>query len=313
MKGFFAVITVASAGQPSYDEWAAAYGFNGADETMKVKYEATVAKIDTMNADPEETAVFAVNQFSGMTPEEFKAVYLRRTEGTSSLPALAVHEWDGSALAKSVDWTTQGAVTPIKDQGQCGGCWAFSATGALEGAQFVATNTLTPLSEQQFLDCDTVDSGCNGGLEYQGWDFFQTHKQGICTEASYPYTGRNGKCAEKGCTVGLTAESITGITHVGKSTKALKSAVAQQPISIGVDADAWQSYSSGVLTKPCSTQLDHSVLLVGYSTSGSYWKVKNSWGKLWGEAGFIRLPLTGDACGVYDDASFPTVASTVQV
>jgi len=313
MKGFFAFITVASAEQPTYSEWAASYGFNSADDTMKDKYEATVAKIEAMNSDPEETAVFAVNQFSGMTPEEFKAAYLTRKEGTSGLPALAVHEWDGSALATSVDWTTQGAVTPIKDQAQCGGCWAFAATGGLEGAKFVATNTLTSLSEQQFLDCDTTDSGCQGGLEYQGWEFFKSHKEGICTEASYPYTGRNGKCVSSGCTLGLEGDAITGITHVGKSADALKSAVAQQPISIGVDAGAWQSYRSGILTKACGNQLDHSVLLVGYSTTGSYFKVKNSWGKAWGEDGFIRLPITGDACGVHDDASYPTVASSVQV
>merc|ERR1711957_129377 len=174
---------------------------------------------------------------------------------------------------------------------------AFAATGGLEGAKFVATNTLTSLSEQQFLDCDTTDSGCQGGLEYQGWEFFKSHKEGICTEASYPYTGRNGKGMSSGCTLGLEGDAITGITHVGKS----------------VDAGAWQSYRSGILTKSCGNQLDHSVLLVGYSTTGSYFKVKNSWGKTWGEDGFIRLPITGDACGVHDDASYPTVASSVQV
>lgn len=313
MKSAFLLVSAAVA-EPTFEEWALEYGMSANDVSMKAKYDANVAKIQAWNADPEQQATFAVNQFSGLSAEEFAQQYLTRgAPASSGLPVLGVFEHDGSTLAASVDWTNKGAVTRIKDQGQCGGCWSFAATGALEGAKYVATNQLTSLSEQQFLDCDTSDNGCGGGLEYDGWTYFKQHNQAICTETSYPYKGRNGACQQSGCTEGIPAGGIKGVTHVGKSASALKAAVQQQPISIGVDAEAWQSYSSGILTKRCGSQLDHSVLLVGYDESQQFWKVKNSWGKSWGEAGFIRLTMSGDQCGVYDDASFPTVAASVEV
>lgn len=314
MKVAFALAVSVSASEPSFDEWAAQYGFNGADDIMRAKYEANVAKIEAWNADPAETATFGVNQFSGLSEEEFAAQYLTRgTPTASSMPSLETYEHDGSTLAAAVDWSTKGAVTPIKDQGSCGGCWSFAATGGLEGAEFVNSGRLVSLSEQQFLDCDKTDAGCGGGLEYDGWKYFKTHNSAICTEASYPYKGRNGACKSSSCEAGIPAGGIAGITHVSKSASALKSAVQKQPISIGVDAGAWQSYRSGILTKSCGRSLDHSVLLVGYDESGNYWKVKNSWGRSWGESGYIRMTMNGDQCGVYDDASFPTVTAAVEV
>merc|ERR1712050_618254 len=150
------------------------------------------------------------NQFAALTLDEFKAKYLtRKTPAESEVPTLEVHEYQGEELAASVDWTTQGAVTPVKDQGSCGGCWSFAATGALEGATKVAGNSLVSLSEQQFLDCDSTDSGCGGGLEYQGWTFFKNRNEGICTESSYPYKGRNSNCAYSSCSLGIKAGGIS--------------------------------------------------------------------------------------------------------
>merc|ERR1711998_702231 len=139
-------------------------------------------------------ATFAVNQFAGMDREEYKTSLTRSytKDRSEAPPSLGVHSHDGSELAASVDWVTAGAVTPVKDQGQCGGCWSFAATGGLEGAWELASGSLTSLSEQQFLDCDTTDSGCNGGLEYQGWTYFKNKDEGIFTEASYPYKARDG-------------------------------------------------------------------------------------------------------------------------
>jgi len=253
----------------------------------------------------------AANQFADLTLEEFKEKYLTRrfpyVKDEVEVPTLEVHEYNGEELAASVDWTTQGAVTPVKNQGSCGGCWSFAATGALEGATKVAGNALVSLSEQQFLDCDTVDSGCGGGLEYQGWNYFKGQNQGICTESSYPYTARNGNCAYSSCTLGIQAGGISGITHVSKSKSALESALNSRPVAIGIQADqsAFQFYSGGILTGTCGTQLDHSVLAVGYGTD--YWKVKNSWGASWGDNGYIKITNSGDKCGILDDASYPTV------
>jgi len=319
MKGAFVLATVAVAEQPSFEEWKAMFHIqtNGADEEMKVKYDANVAKIEEMNAE-NNGASFAVNQFAAMDRAEWKA-YLQRSSArdtTNSPPVLGVHSHDGSELASSVNWVTSGAVTGVKDQGQCGGCWSFAATGGLEGSYQIASGKLTSLAEQQFLDCDTVDSGCGGGLEYQGWNFFKDQNQGICTENSYPYTAQNGACKESSCTIGIPAGGITGVTHVEKgSASALQSALNSNPVAIGIEADqsAFQFYSGGILSGTCGTNLDHSVLEVGYDTADSYWLVKNSWGASWGENGYVKLSMSGDKCGILDDASFPNVAASVAV
>jgi cathepsin L len=316
MKFAIALVSVASAAQPSFKEWAAAYGFNGDDSTMEGKYNANVEVIDGLNAE-NNGATFAVNQFAAMDTAEWKA-YLVRSKAkdqSESPPSLGVHVHDGSELAASVDWTTKGAVTPVKDQGQCGGCWSFAATGGLEGSWEIASGSLVSLSEQQFLDCDTTDSGCNGGLEYQGWTFFKNKNEGICTEQSYPYKAKDGSCKYSSCTLGIPAGGISGVTHVSKSSSALQSALNQQPVSIGIQADqqSFQFYSGGILTAACGTQLDHSVLAVGYDTSSSYWLVKNSWGASWGANGYIKLTMQGDQCGILDDASYPSVSASVSI
>jgi len=204
----------------------------------------------------------------------------------------------------------------LKDRCQCGGYWSFAATGGLEGSWQVASGKLTSLAEQQFLDCDTSDAACNGGLEYTGWNFFKQQNKGICTEASYPYHARKGTCAYSSCTLGIPAGGITGVTHVQSgSASALQSALNQHPVAIGIQADqsAFQFYSSGILTGTCGTNLDHSVLAVGYDTTNAYWKVKNSWGTSWGDRGYVRLSMSGDKCGILDDASYPNVAASVAV
>lgn len=318
MKSAFLLAAVATAEQPSFEEWKAMFQIvdNGGDE-MKAKYDANVARIEEMNAE-NNGAAFAVNQFAGMDQGEWKA-YLKRSSTRDtrySPPVLGVHSHDGSELAASVNWVTAGAVTGVKDQGSCGGCWSFAATGGLEGANQLATNHLVSFAEQQFLDCDTTDSGCGGGLEYQGWNFFKNQDQGICTESSYPYKGRNGRCQESSCSVGLPAGSIAGVTHVQSgSASSLKSALNSRPVAIGIQADqaAFQFYSGGVLTGQCGQALDHSVLAVGYDTGGDYWLVKNSWGSSWGESGYVKLSMSGDKCGILDDASFPVVTASVAV
>jgi hypothetical protein len=302
--------------------WKNTYGknYNGDDEERQAIFEDNVAYILAENA-KELSYKLDTNQFSDLTLDEFKSQYLTRKQaGASDSPSLGVHEWQGEPLLGDIDWNSKGAVTGVKDQKRCGGCWAFSATGALEGANFVANRKLVPLSEQQFLDCDTEDQGCGGGLEYDGWNFFKSKKEGICTENSYPFKGRNGKCASSGCSLGIQAGQIAGVTHVGKTANALKSALNKQPVSVGIEADqrAFMNYKKGVLTGGCGKNLDHSVLAVGYgsdSVDGSYWKIKNSWGKAQGENGFYRIAReAGDKCGILDDASYPTVgASSVEV
>jgi len=275
----------------------------------------------------------AVNQFSDLTTAEFSSqnTGFKPESLYGDASALGNHTWDGRDLPESVDWTTKGAVTPIKNQGKCGSCWAFSAVGAIEGAMQLATGNLTSLAEQQFVDCPSKFAfppllGCNGGAMSGAFGFAKKHA--ICTEASYPYTAKGGTCQASKCTVGVAKGKVLGYKGLAPlariipgTEKELMSAVAQQPVSVGIEAAStpFQHYKSGVFGGDCGSMplglIDHGVLLVGYGTDpagGDYWKIKNSWGTTWGDAGYIRLKRGDEGkygqCHVLSSASYPVVA-----
>jgi len=223
-------------------------------------------------------------------------------------------------LPDYVNWTTLGGVTPVKNQGACGSCWAFSTTGALEGAKFVRTGELVALSEQNLLDCDHKDLGCRGGLMDNAFKFDEK-TGGLCSELDYPYQARQGSvCNPMNCTdVPGTIVSTFYDVPPGK-TKALVAAIAMQPISVAIQANqfVFQFYKGGVLDDDsCGNagQLDHGVLAVGYGsdleTNEPYFVVKNSWGDSWGENGFIRLSRKSKndygMCAILKMASYPEV------
>jgi len=202
-----------------------------------------------------------------------------------------------------------------QEQGQCGSCWSFSAAGAIEGAYQIAGNTLVDLSMEELVQCDTTDSGCNGGLMDNAFEWVSQH--GLTSLADYPYTssaGTRGTCDSSA--EGNPIVTVTSYHDVNSGDEdALLSAVAQQPVSIAIEADqsVFQLYSSGVLdSTSCGTTLDHGVLLVGYGTDESlskdYWKVKNSWGTSWGESGYIRMVRGSNMCGIATQPSYPTGA-----
>merc|ERR1712025_505517 len=209
----------------------------------------------------------------------------------------------------AIDWTTRGAVTPVKNQGQCGSCWAFSTTGGLEGAWQLATGNLVSMSEQQFVDCDTGSSGCNGGLMDQafGW----AENQAIATEDSYAYTARDGSCKSSFSTA-IPSGGVTGFKDVSNSASALKSALQNSPISVAIEADqsVFQQYTGGVISSGCGSNLDHGVLAVGVNSDGSI-KVKNSWGTSWGASGYVNIATS--QCGITNSASYPTVSASVEI
>jgi len=260
----------------------------------------------------------ALNQFSDLTREEFKATYLRynpeRPSGALhiTLEELRAMNTGPSAYPNgAVDWRTKNAVTGVKDQGQCGACWTFATTGGVEGVVAIKHGQLTSLSEQQIVDCAGPQggAGCNGGSNDIGYKYAE--QGGLCTEAAYPYTAKDGTCKSSSCSASAYTK-ITNWVHVPQGDNGLGAALDLQPISIGIDADYWGSYKSGVFCGTCGTSRDHAMLVVGYGTDpsgGPYWIVKNSWGASWGENGYIRLcrsPTKSDECGCSDDATYPT-------
>jgi C1A family cysteine protease len=249
-------------------------------------------KIQKLNAES-EGVTFAVNKFADLTATEFKAIYASGFIGAAEQTQVSRPSFRRSgaltALPDSVDWRNKGAVTPVKDQAQCGSCWSFSATGALEGFNFVKTGQLLSFSEQQILDCDTADYGCQGGWMHKAMEY--TAANGLETESDYPYTAKDGKCsydAKKAYQVNSGYSFVTP-----KSSDQLKAALVNGPVSVAIEADqsSFQFYKSGVLATGCGAALDHGVLAVGYQKVGvlEAFIVKNSWGANWGVDGYIYI------------------------
>lgn len=284
-----------------------------------------------------------VTPFADLTFDEFKAQYIGGvTPLTDELKANMTKFEKPADFEEpdSIDWVEKGAVTDVKNQGKCGSCWSFSATGALEGAMVVAGRKLTSLSEQELLDCDTGllgGHGCSGGNPVQAFGWVKSN--GMCADANYPYQcadataeactsslkscTKDSKCSTPVLKKGgwITSGDVTTYGIVTQDSSSLEAAVARQPISVAIEADqaAFQHYTGGVLNNDaCGQTCDHGVLVVGYGTQKSflgsdqaYWKVKNSWGSSWGEHGYIRLAKgvtegKGE-CGIRSMASYPTV------
>jgi C1A family cysteine protease len=259
-----------------------------------------------------------INQFTDLTPQEFKDQYvggLRAEVGSYGCKSFSS---GASGAPSSIDWRQKGAVTSVKDQGQCGSCWTFSATGAVEGAWAIAKGQLVDLAEQELVDCATGISygsrGCSGGSMEGAFKYII--ENGQCSDTSYPYTSGTGKSG--------SCQKCSSIAHISSCSDvlpndqlALKAAVAQQPVAVAISADSriFQSYSSGVITSTsCYTSLNHGVLVVGYGTENGvdYWEVKNSWGPTWGLSGYVKIGKSSSTndpgiCGISMQPSFPTV------
>jgi len=312
-----------------FDAWKADHNkVYESDEVHELRWNAWRQNFDIVEALNAENngAKFAMNQFADMTHEEFSLKkkgfkpsfgedFVARREMASSEPTL----FAGAVSPK--DWRNTGATSPVKDQGQCGSCWAFSATQAVESATFLKTGSLPILAPQQIVDCDHVDGGCNGGDTPTAYNYV-VKAGGQETEANYPYTAKDGACKFSASKVAATISSFKYVDGLSKpcndkctdnDVNAMKTALSSSPVSICVDAtSAWQSYQSGIYKPgliPCGAQynqLDHCVHLVGWGTENSvdYWIVKNSWGTTWGEKGYMRIVADShNYCGILDEAT----------
>ncbi|XP_031276247.1 vignain [Pistacia vera] len=265
-----------------------------------------------------------LNKFADLTNHEFRNTYSgsnvkhhRMFQGAPRGNGSFMYE-KVDLVPPSVDWRKKGSVNPVKDQGKCGSCWAFSTIAAVEGINHIKTNKLVSLSEQELVDCDTSENqGCNGGLMDLAFEFI-TKKGGITTESNYPYQANDGTCDV--AKENSPAVSIDGHENVPANDEdALLKAVANQPVAVAIDAGGsdFQFYSEGVFTGKCGTELDHGVAVVGYGITldgTKYWIVRNSWGPEWGEKGYIRMQRGISSkeglCGIAMEASYPIKKSS---
>ncbi len=269
------------------------------------------------------------NAYSGYSFEEFRQIMgfeINRQIIKNLTNNNTINNVFGS-VPTEIDWRLLGFVNPVKDQGQCGSCWAFSTIQALESASAIKYGTLYSLSEQELVDCDNLsnggrDHGCNGGLMDNAFKWIGK-QDGVCSESDYPYvsgvTKTSGNCLQKSCNNQPNTDVIKFVDITVNSDEAMMTAIAQQPVSIAIEADqrAFQLYSSGIFTATCGTNIDHGVGLVGYTSE--YYILRNSWGTSWGDNGYMLIgkgtdPATGKPynngagqCGLLTTGSYPVV------
>jgi len=314
-----ALVCVATASiAEEFDAWAQKYGKTYSSESERQRrfeiFKENKAKIEKMNS-LALSETYGLNPYADMTHEELTHRFTRRTLksvmtgvqlNTEVAPAANL-----SALPKSFNWVSKGAVTSVKDQGDCGSCWAFGAVGTMEGQLFLKKGKLENLSEQNLVDCDhecqtysgykICDEGCDGGMEPNAFQYV-IKNNGINTLKDYPYTAKEGKCKFD------SAKAVKGFSSWNYVTVKKEDDLRQYlyengPVSVGVHADEWFYYSGGVFNSACQTENDHAVLLTGWGETSDgtpYWIIKNSWGTDWGIKGYIHLIRNKNKCGILE-------------
>jgi cathepsin L len=289
-------------------------------ETRFQIFRTNLRNIILHNLDQTQNFTMGINQFTDLTPQEFKDQYVGGLKTEVGSYGCKSFSSSASGAPSSVDWRQKGVVNPVRDQGQCGSCWAFATTANAESVWAISSGKLLDLSEEFLVDCATgagyFNMGCNGGQPDSAFKYMINNGQ--CTESSYPYKAGTTKTAgtcQKCTSAGV---SFSGCYDVAsKDQVSLMAAVAKHPVVIAIEADTryFQSYSGGILDSPnCGTTLDHAVEIIGYGTENGvdYWNVRNSWGSSWGENGYFRVKKTSSTndigiCGVAAEPSFLVV------
>ncbi|CAJ1961890.1 unnamed protein product [Sphenostylis stenocarpa] len=301
-----------SVAKAHHDQWMIQYGRSYANDAEKEKrfgiFKENLEYIEKFNNAWNMSYTLGLNKFSDLTEEEFMASHTGLNIGSSLGSDSVAAPLNSIDFQTSLDWREEGAVTGVKDQGQCGSCWAFSAVAAVEGIYQIRTNQLVSLSEQNLMDCESNNEGCGGGgNEEDAFRYIAMH--GIASESDYPYKGFDGTCR-----MIQPAVQIRGFRLVvGASEEQLLQAVSMQPMSVSIAPGRdFYLYNGGVFDGPCGTELNHAVTIIGYGTTEDgkkYWLIKNSWGLSWGENGYMRLlresGQRGGVCLVAARVSYP--------
>jgi len=253
-------------------------------------------------------ATFGVTKFSDLTRQEFKNNYLMNV-GKPDYPKAPVADVTVQALPTSFDWSEKaGIVSPVKDQGQCGSCWDFSATETIESVWAKGGNKLVPLSTQQVVDCDTTDDGCDGGWPYNAYQYVIS-AGGQDSAASYPYTAQDGTCKFKSANIASKISGWQYVTQSENETAMQNFLYSNSPLSVCVDAEIWSAYTGGVLTPSsgCGNSIDHCVQITGWKVVNglNVWNVRNSWGTSWGNSGYIYVQIGFDVCSIAEVVTVP--------
>nr|GMC70039.1 senescence-specific cysteine protease SAG12-like [Ipomoea batatas] len=311
-----------------HQQWMAYHGkvyvdTSEADMRFNI-FKNNVERIETFNAGPDKGYKLGVNKFADLTNDEFRQSHLvgyvtRRNQKPERFMSASKSKHfryaNATNLPSTVDWRKKGAVTPIKDQGECASCWAFAVVATVEGIHKLKTGNLVSLSEQELVDCDRKSYGCDGGFPEYAFQFI-VNNNGLTTEENYPYKGEDRVCNSK--KTASKAARISGYEKVpAKNETALMQAVAHQPVLLEINGGDFhfQFYEKGVFSGKCKPELDHAVTAVGYgATAGTgkkYWVIKNSWGKTWGENGYMRIRRNykdkKGLCGLAKAAFYPTI------
>ncbi|EGC38873.1 hypothetical protein DICPUDRAFT_96752 [Dictyostelium purpureum] len=314
--------------QQKYNKVYSSNEYSAKFETFKANL-GVIAQLNQKAKLHKSDTKFGVNEFADLSAAEFRKYYLNAqvAKPDASLPmAPLLTEEVLETIPTAFDWRTKGAVTGVKNQGQCGSCWSFSTTGNIEGQWYLAGNTLVGLSEQNLVDCDhqcmeydgqkSCDAGCDGGLQPNAYRYV-IENGGLDSENSYPYLAVTGdSCKFKS---GNVAAKISNFTMIPQNETQMAGYLATHgPLAIAADAAEWQFYIGGVFDLPCGQSLDHGILIVGFSAEKNifghlkpYWIVKNSWGASWGEQGYLYLGKGKNLCGVSDFVSTSTINASL--